>query len=230
MTLAEAQSSNAIRILLVDAHTLVRAGLRLLLESYPGLQVVGEASTAADALGMAAREKPDLVLFEPNPADCKSLELIPQLLAAANTTRVLLVTGVTDPQLHQQATILGAVGIVLKDQPAPVLIKAIERVHAGEVWLSRTTIAEVLTHLSRERLTENRNPEAAKIAFLSPREREVIRLVGQGLKNKEIAQALSISEITVRHHLTSIFSKLGVSDRLELIIYACQNGLAQSPF
>jgi two-component system nitrate/nitrite response regulator NarL len=218
-----------VRVLLVDAHLLVRAGLRLLIERQPGFAVVGEANSATEALQIAAKEKPDVILFEPNPNDCNSLHLLPDLLVAAATARVLLVTAVADSQMHQQAVALGAMGIVLKDQPAPVLIRAIEKVHAGEVWLSRTMTAEVLTRFTRERSPKPVDPEAVKIGFLSQREREIVSLIGQGLKNKQIAKTLSISEVTVRHHLTSIFSKLDISDRLELIIYAYQHGLAKLP-
>ncbi len=221
--------SKNIRVLIVDAHMLVRAGLRLLIDRQPGLAVVGEANSATEALQIAANEKPDVILFEPNPNDCNSLHLLPDLLAAAATARVLLVTGIGDAQIHQQAVALGAMGVVLKDQPAPILIRAIEKVHAGEVWLSRTMTADVLTRIARERLPKPVDPEAVKIGFLSPREREIISLIGQGLKNKQIAKSLSISEVTVRHHLTSIFSKLDISDRLELIIYAYQHGLAKLP-
>ncbi len=221
--------SKDIRVLLVDGHMLVRAGLRLLIERQPGLTVVGEANSATEAVQIAAKEKPDVILFEPNPNDCNSLHLLPDLLAAAATSRLLLVTGVFNPQMHQEAVALGAMGVVLKDQPPSVLLRAIEKVHAGEVWLSRTMTAEVLSKLTRERSPKAIDPEAVKIAFLSQREREIIGLIGQGLKNKQIAKSLSISEVTVRHHLTSIFSKLDISDRLELIIYAYQHGLAKLP-
>ena len=109
-----------------------------------------------------------------------------------------------------------------------MLVKAVRKVHAGEVWLDRVMMADVLTRITRG--GENRdNPEAAKISSLSAREREVVDLIGMGLKNKEIAERLFLSEVTIRHHLTSIYNKLGVSDRLELLIYAYRHGLVQLP-
>jgi len=222
-------SSNPIRILLVDNHALVRAGLRLVLGCHPEFHVVGEAGNPADALEVARQEQPEIILFELDPDRGLGLEFIPQLLDVTKKARLLLVTGQRDIQVHQQAARLGAMGIVLKDQQTDVLIKAIIKVNAGEAWLDRSTVANVLTLFSRAHSQENTDPEAEKIATLSPREREIISLIGEGFKNQQIAEKLFLSETTVRHHLTSIFSKLGVSDRLELIIYAYQHGLAQLP-
>jgi two-component system nitrate/nitrite response regulator NarL len=120
----------------------------------------------------------------------------------------------------------GAMGVVLKEHAAEVLIKAINKVHQGEVWLDRSMMGTVLDEMTQ---APEIDPEGARIASLSDREREVIALIAEGLKNKQIAQRLFISETTVTHHLSSIFSKLDVSDRLELIIYAFRHGLAQLP-
>jgi DNA-binding NarL/FixJ family response regulator len=123
---------------------------------------------------------------------------------------------------------LGALGVVRKDQAASVLLKAIERVHAGEAWLDRTMVARVLSDLARPAEPPS-NPEAAAIASLTDRECQVIQLICEGLQNKLIADRLAISEATVRHHLTSIFSKLRLNSRLELVIYAYQHDLARPP-
>jgi two-component system nitrate/nitrite response regulator NarL len=145
------------------------------------------------------------------------------LLAAAPTARMIVLTGVQDAELHRRAVYLGAMGLVLKDKAYMVLLKAIERVQAGEVWLERAMVAHVLTRMTR---TDARpDSEAAKIATLTERERGVITLIGAGLKNQQIADRLCISRVTVGHHLTSIFGKLGVSDRLALVIYAYRHKL-----
>jgi DNA-binding NarL/FixJ family response regulator len=120
-------------------------------------------------------------------------------------------------------------GLVFKEKAADVVIRAIERVHAGEVWFDRTLIGNVLTEPSRASATKKLDPEADKIIRLTEREREIAALIGEGLKNKQIANRLFISETTVRHHLMSVFDKLGVTDRLELIIYAYRHGLAKPP-
>ena len=227
-----------IRVLLVDDHAVVRSGLRMLVESRSGLKVAGEAANRAEALAIAKQEQPDIILLDLDMNNDNGLNFLPQLLAAAGRARVLILTGVRDPDAYSQAIRLGASGLLLKEKAADVLLKAIEKVHAGEIWFDRSTIGNVLTEMSRaggnrsrgDGLTEmSRDPEAAKIATLTEREREVSALIGEGLKNKQIASRLFISETTVRHHLTSVFDKLGVSDRLELIIYTYKHGLAKPP-
>jgi DNA-binding NarL/FixJ family response regulator len=121
-------------------------------------------------------------------------------------------------------------GLVLKEKAAEVLLQAIEKVRAGEVWLDGAMIASVLREMTHTREAQPVNPKSARLALLTEREREVIALVGQGLRNKQVAERLFISETTVRHHLTAIFAKLEVADRLELVIYAYRHGLAGLPF
>lgn len=144
---------------------------------------------------------------------------------------MILVTGVRAPEEHYRAVQLGAMGLVRKEQAAEVLVQAIERVHAGEVWLEPAMVTRALAEISGQRnLAEQPvDPEAAKIAKLTAREREVIGLIGEGLYNKQIAERLSISAATVSHHLTSIFDKLGVANRFDLVIYAYRHGLAEAP-
>ena len=222
-------SPQPIRILIVDDHAVVRTALHLLIESWPGLQVVGEAANRSEALAIAAHKQFDIILLDLDFGGNSGLDFLPELLAIVPQARVLILTGVHDPELHRQAVRLGARGLVLKEKSAEVLIKAIEKVHAGEVWLERAMIATVLDDLSPRNGAKQIDPEKTKIATLTAREREVIALIGEGLRNKEVAQRLFISETTVRHHLTSIFDKLAVSDRLELVIHAYRHGLAKIP-
>src|ERR1041384_8266747 len=140
--------------------------------------------------------------------------------------RVLVVTGVQNPDSHRRAIRRGAMGIVLKEHAADQLLKAIKKVHDGEVWIERSMMGSMIQELNKPAMVD---PEVAKIESLTDREREVISLVGEGLKNKQVAERLFISETTVTHHLSSVFSKLDVSDRLELIIYAFRHGLAKMP-
>jgi DNA-binding NarL/FixJ family response regulator len=217
--------STSVRILLVDDHAIIRSGLKMLIESQPGLRIVGEASDRAGAVAMASREKPDIVLLDLDLGSESGLDLIPHLRQSAPHTRILVLTGLRDTEVHRNALRLGAMGIVQKEMASEVLLKAIHKVHAGEAWLDRSSIANLLTEIA-ESDPGRPDPEAARIASLSPREREVITLIGEGLNNKKIAERLQISETTVRHHLTSIFAKVGVSDRLELLVYAYKNRLA----
>jgi two-component system, NarL family, nitrate/nitrite response regulator NarL len=219
----------SIRVLIIDDHGIVRAGLRMLLESQPGITVVGEAATCADALELATRAQPDVIVLDLDLGGENAVESIPALLQAAREARILILTGVRDSETHRQAIRHGAMGLVLKEKAAETLLQAIAKVRAGEVWLEPTMIARVLGDLTRSQTSPRTSPEAAKIATLTEREREVITLIGEGLRNKHIAERLYISEATVRHHLTSVFAKLNVSDRFELAIYAYQHGLAKPP-
>jgi two-component system nitrate/nitrite response regulator NarL len=223
-------SATQIRILIVDDETLIRSGLRMIIENRPGLKVVGEAGNKTEALRLAEKDQPDIILLDVNLRGSDGLDFLPQLRSSATASRVLVLTGMLDQKTHDRAMQVGAMGVVLKDNGADTLIKAIERVHAGEVWLDRSALGRFFSerlHTGRE--NEKGSPEAANIKSLSDREREVVTLIGVGLKNKQIAERLFISETTVRHHLTSVFSKLDVSDRLELVIYAYRHGLAKPP-
>ena len=218
----------AIRVLLIDDHTVMRLGLRVLIENRQGLTVVGEASGRSDALELAEREQPDVILLDLTLPGTDGIELIPELLARARTARILVLTGVLDPEAHKRAVHRGAVGVVLKEKAADVLIKAIEKVHQGEIWLDRAMVANVVGDRSRFRDVKKKDdPEAAKIATLTEREREVIALIGEGLRNRQIADRLFISEGTVRNHLTTVFSKLEVSDRFELLIFSYRHSIAK---
>ena len=219
----------SIRVLIVDDHGIVRAGLRMLLESQPGTTVVGEAANCADALALATCVQPDVIVLDLDLGGENAIESIPALLSAAPEARLLILTGVRDPEAHREAVRHGAMGLVLKEKAAETLLQAIAKVRAGEVWLESTMVARVLGELTRPQTSQQISPEAAKIATLTGREREVITLVGEGLRNQQIAERLYLSRATVRHHLTAIFAKLDVADRFELAIYAYQHGLAKPP-
>jgi len=215
-----------IRVLLVDDHAVVRAGLRMLIESQPDLVVIGEAASRAEALQIAVREQPDIVLLDLDLGRDTGLDVLTDLPDAARDARVLLLTGVRDPEQHHRAILLGAMGVVPKEQAAEDLLTAIEKVHAGEVWLGGALMARVLGRLGPQPTMQEVDPAGQQIARLTTREREVIELICEGLQNKAIADRLVISETTVRHHLTSIFNKLAVTNRLELVIYAYRHGLS----
>jgi two-component system nitrate/nitrite response regulator NarL len=216
-----------IRILLIDDHAVMRTGLRMIIESRPGMVVVGEAGNRSEVLAAIANEKPDIILLDLGDED--GLDLLPEMIAALPDVRVILLTGLRDPELQRRAILLGAVGLVLKHKAADTVIRAIEKVYEGEVWLDRTMIASILNERVNSNGAHGKNTETPKIGLLTDREREVIKLIGEGIKNKQIAERMFISEATVRHHLTSVFAKLGVTDRFELVIYAFQHGLAKLP-
>jgi len=214
--------------MIIDDHAVIRAGLRMLIEQDQTMSVVAMAGNRADSLLMAEKEQPDIILFDLMLGDEDGLEFLPALCDISPLSRVLVLTGVQTAESHRIAIRRGAMGIVLKQQAADLLLKAIRKVYAGEVWIDRSMMGSVLDDVRTER-QQGTNTEATKIASLTPREREVVALVSEGLKNKLIGERLYISETTVTHHLSSVFSKLEVSDRLELIIYAFRHGLAKMP-
>ena len=219
-----------IRVLLVDDHAVIRTGLKMLLESRPGLEVVGEVGDQESALRIAALEQPDIVLLDLDLDGQNSLQFMPALMNVAAQARVMILTASNDLDLQRRAVLLGALGVVQKREAGEVLIKAIENVHAGQVWLDNSIMTGVLAELSRGDGGKKHSAESGRIGLLTKREREVVTLVGEGLRNKQIAEKLFISETTVRHHITSIFNKLGVSNRLNLVMYAYQHGLAKPPY
>ena len=220
---------DTIRVLLLDHHTLTREGMRVLLERQPGLEVVGESGTCEGVMELVEESDPDIILLALNLDGELNTEVIPELIAAGCEPKVIVVTSIEDASIHQLAVQMGAMGVIKKSQPSSVLLKAIEKVHAGEVWIDRMMMANVLSQLSQARAREEEDEDTMRIASLSERELEVVELIGEGLKNKEIAKRLTISETTVRHHLTSVYRKLDLSDRLELAIYAYRHGLAAPP-
>lgn len=195
----------------------VAAGIRRLLEHHENLEVVGDYASLEDAL--AACDRSDVVLID---TDCEeiSLRAVPAL-AHACKSRILVFTSATDAAVHTRAIELGAAGVVTKTEAATVVVRAILKVHAGELWLDRSRAAAVLSRAMRR----GKDPEALKIESLTRREREIVALVGEGLRNAAVAERLFISEATVRNHLTSILSKLELSDRFDLAVYAFRHDL-----
>jgi two-component system nitrate/nitrite response regulator NarL len=222
-------SSRPIRVMLVDRHKLVREGMRMLVSSNPVFQVVAEAENGAAAVLLLERERPDVILLALDLGAQTGLDVLPGLVSKSGAARVLVLTHVEDTEQHRRAMMLGAMGVVQKDVGSEVLFKAIEKVHDGEIWYDRFKMGSVLRDILQNGNGKKSDPLAVKIASLTPREHEVIALVSEGLKNKAIGERLFISETTVRHHLTSVFDKLGVSNRLELIIFAFSHALAILP-
>ncbi len=227
-----ATKATPIRVLLIDDHACVRAGYRLLLETRSTIKVVAEAGTSDEALTIALSEEFDISLLDlqlGNKSPESGLDIIPKLLKACPTARILALTDLTDYTMHQEAARRGAMGLVSKDDSVSVLLKAVEKVYAGEPWFDRTLLGSLLSE--RSGVNSERDAERAKINLLTKREHEIVRLIAKGLKNREIGQHLnpSIGEKTIRNHLSAIFGKLEVVSRFELLIYAYRHGLAAPP-
>jgi DNA-binding NarL/FixJ family response regulator len=214
-----------ITVLIVDSQNLIRTGLRLILESQPEISVIGEACDTKEAREKFSALKPDIILVNMEVDELKH-NLISCLLNNWNHSRIIILARREDANICVKAVEEGALGIVFKSVQADVLIKAIQKVHSGEVWIEHSMIANLLMNISRAKLNKANDPETERIMQLSNRERQVIQLIGRGMKNKQIAVLLCISETTVRHHLTSVYEKLCVNDRLELLVYANRYHLA----
>jgi two-component system nitrate/nitrite response regulator NarL len=198
----------------------------MLVEREERIDVVCEASTATEALASAARMNPDIVLLDISLRTENGLDFLPDLLRELAPARVVVLTALEDTEAHLRAMESGASGVVMKEQAPEILVKAIRAVSSGEAWIGQTISAAAIAKLSRVRsMSEKIDPEAAKIALLTAREREIISIVAQGYNGARIANHLGISEATVRHHITSILAKLNLSNKLELAVYALQNQL-----
>jgi len=200
----------------------------MLIELQPRMRVVAEASRD-EAIDIAGRETPDIILLGLDPEQQNlenDLDLISELANSCPTARVLALNQSDNPGIAEAAAHSGAMGLINKNDSVQTLIKAIEKVHSGEAWFDRSILGALLGRNPTNHANQQRD---ARIANLTDRERAVIALIAEGLKNKQIAERLFISETTVTHHLSSIFSKLGVSDRLELVIYAFAHKLARMP-
>ena len=209
--------------MLVSRFPVIREGLRALLERNGGFDVVGVCGDLKELAAAALAIHAEVAVVDPD-SDEVSLRAV-SILAETGRCRVLVFTAAADPTVFARAIERGAAGVLVKDQPLESLYRAIQKVHAGELWLDRAKTALVLTHAMRR----GRDPEQMKIESLTRREREIVALVGEGLRNAAIAERLFISEATVRNHLTSILGKLSLADRFDLAVYAFRHGLVGSP-
>lgn len=223
-------SKKAIRIVIADDHPIFRDGLRRLLESEPDLKVIGEACDGEEAVKMARQLKPDLLLLDLAMPRHTGLEALRDLTTPANShaVRVILLTAAAEKKQIVEALQLGARGVVLKDSATQLLLKSIHTVMSGEYWVGRESVSNLVLYLRT--LIQSSGEEARQKKFgLTPREIEIVSAVVAGYSNKEIAEYFKISEDTVKHHLSNIFDKLGVSTRLELALFAVNQSLPLKP-
>ena len=210
------KAKQVIRILVADDHAIFRDGLRKLLEAADEIQIVGEASNGNECVKMLAKLKPDILLLDLRMPEKDGLGVLEEVNFETLPTRVIVLTAAEDDRDVVRAMRLGARGVVLKQSASDLLVKSIRKVFDGEIWLDNRMTAEVMKAFSK---SSESGPRREK-PLLSDREKEIVQLVAQGFRNKEIGEKLFISEQTVKNHLHNIFDKLGVSDRLELALYA----------
>lgn len=207
-----------IRTLVVDDQVMVRAGLRMLLADEPDIDVVAEAGNGAEAVALAARHHPDVVLMDIRMPELDGLEATRRILAADETARVLILTTFNLDDYVYEALRAGASGFVLKDEPPEQLIAAVRTIAAGDALLSPSVTRKVIAHFT----PRHRRPPPRTIESLTSREMEVLRLIAQGLSNAEIGRELFIGGTTVKTHVTRVLQKLGVRDRAQAIVLAYQ--------
>ncbi len=211
-----------IRILIADDHPILRDGLRKLLEAEADFVVAGEACDGQQALEITRQLEPDMLLLDLVMPGVPYLEVLRALSASALPTRALLLTASIAPDEIVKALQLGARGVVMKDSASQMLMKAIRMVMGGQYWIGRESVSGLVDTFKAQMF------ETADRRFgLTPRELEIVTAVTAGYTNREIAQRFTLSEETVKHHLTKIFSKVGVSNRLELALFAVSQRLVE---
>jgi len=222
------ESMQSVRILVADDHPIFRDGLRKLLEAERDFEVIGEASDGGEAIEMAQRLKPDILLLDLSMPRVPGLEAVRELRNSVEAIRVILLTAAIDREQIVDALHHGVRGVVLKESATQLLLKSIRCVMAGQYWVGRESVSD-LVRIIRD-LTAIPEQGTRKRSYnLTPRELDIISSIVDGYTNKDIAEKFSIAEQTVKHHLGNIFDKLGVSNRLELALYAVNHHLIDNP-
>jgi DNA-binding NarL/FixJ family response regulator len=210
-----------IRVALADDQRLLREGLRIILGAAPDITVVGVAEDGLDAIALAAKEQPDVMLLDIRMPRCDGIEATPRILQASPHTRVVLLTTFDMPDLVVEGVSAGATGFLLKDSSAEQLCAAVRAAAEGQVLLQGQSAATLLAGMAH---TTHAEPPTHDFG-LTDRELEVLRLITQGLSNTEIAQELVVSEATVKTHINHLFAKLGARDRAHAMVLAQQHKL-----
>ncbi|MBN1668328.1 MAG: response regulator transcription factor [Anaerolineales bacterium] len=214
---------NAIRVLIVDDHTILRAGLRVLLSAQEGIEVVGEAENGRQAVDQAQKLQPDVVLMDIAMPLLNGIDAAEQILRSRHCARILMLTMYESEEYIRRALAVGACGYLLKDTDPETLVNAIRSVYQGESILSPAITRLVIEDYLR--WGEIRSPETND--ELTPREREVLQLIAEGYTNRQIADILCIAIKTVQAHRTNLMSKLDLHDKAELIKYAIQKKIIE---
>jgi len=216
------------RILIADDHPIFRDGLKRLLEAERGFKVIGEACDGVEAVSLVRQLRPEILLLDLAMPRRPGLQALRELSTESFSVRVILLTAAAEKEQIVEALQLGARGVVLKDSATQILLKAIHAVMNGEYWVGRESVSNLVQYL-RSLIDSSSAASRQKRYGLTPRELEIISAVVAGYANKEIAEHFKISEDTVKHHLSNIFDKLGVSTRLELALFAVNQSIPFKP-
>jgi two-component system nitrate/nitrite response regulator NarL len=211
--------ADTIDIVIADDHAIFREALREALEAEAGLRIVGEAADGEETVRVVRQLKPKILLLDLSMPKVTGLEALRELRKLGIQTRIIVLTAAIEKELVIEALKLGAQGIVLKHSAVPLLLKSIRCVSDGQHWVGQEGVSDLIQALRRKR-PDHRASKASRNFGITSRETQVIALIVAGYTNKDLAQKLGISEHTAKHHLTNIFDKLGVSNRLELVLFA----------
>jgi DNA-binding NarL/FixJ family response regulator len=213
-----------LRVLLVDDHVLFRKGLASLLDSQPGIKVIGEASNGCDAVELAKVLHPDLIMMDINMPKCDGLQATRSIKKILPDTKIVMLTASDDDQYLFEAMKIGAQGYLLKDLELHQLLDLLDSIAKGEAILSSAMATKIFREFSRGNQPGNESDE--NVEELTEREKTILKYVAQGLMNKEIADTLGISENTVKIHLRNILEKLHLRNRIQAAVYAVRHGIA----
>lgn len=214
---------HSVRIIIADDHPIFRDGLRRLLESERDFQVVAEACDGVEAVSMARKLKPEILLLDLAMPRRPGMEALREMSTSSMPVRVILLTAAAEKTQIVEALQLGARGVVMKDSATQILLRSIRAVMNGEYWVGRESVSDLVQYLRS--LMESAAPRTRQAYGLTARELQIVSAVVAGYANREIAEHYKISEDTVKHHLSNIFDKLGVSTRLELALFAVNQSL-----
>ncbi|HEV2696507.1 MAG TPA: response regulator transcription factor [Terriglobales bacterium] len=217
-----------VRILIADDHPIFRDGLKRLLESEHDLKVIGEACDGIEAVNFVRKLRPEILLLDLAMPHRAGLEALRDISADSFPVRVILLTAAAEKEQIVEALQLGARGVVLKDSATQILLKSIRAVMQGEYWVGRESVSNLVQYL-RSLVDSSSTASRGRRYGLTPRELEIISAVVAGYANKEVAEHFKISEDTVKHHMSNIFDKVGVSTRLELALFAVNQSLPFKP-
>lgn len=214
-----------ISIVIADDHAIFRDGLKKLLEMEGSFELIGEASDGVEAIELAGRLSPDVLLLDLNMPRLGGLDALAEILNASPEARIIILAASVDRREIIKALRLGARGIVLKTAATELLYKCIQAVVAGEVWVGRESVPKLV-----DALEEFDEPKARRFSYahLTERERQIVEAIAKGASNRDVAQALSVSEQTVKNHLSRIFEKCGVSNRTELAVLASEGAKSKT--
>ncbi len=220
------KTSQPVRIIIADDHPIFRDGLKKLLEVDPQFKIIGEAADGEEAATLTRQLKPDVLLLDLAMPKVPGLDAVQELHDLSETVRIIILTAAIEREQIVKALQFGVRGVVLKESATELLIKSIHCVMGGQFWLGRESLSD-LVRILRDLRAIPEPGESARPYNLTPRELEIVSAIVNGYTNRDIAEELKIAEQTVKHHLSNIFDKLGVSNRLELALFAVNHHIVE---